>query len=60
MTRPLAPELIARETRASESTSCGSCGRPLHHAPISRVFPTWHVRCLERAVWEARDEVRED
>ena len=59
MTRTTAPEPLAPETAAAES-SCGSCGRPLHHAPVSRVFRTWHERCLARAVWQARAEVRED
>jgi hypothetical protein len=59
MTRTLV-EPIATESQAPESSACGSCGRPLHHAPVSRVFRTWHARCAERAVWEARAEVRED
>lgn len=58
MTRTLSPEPLAPETTALES--CGSCGRPLRHAPVSRVFRTWHERCLQRAVWQARAEVRED
>lgn len=58
MTGSLAPEPSAVETAAE--TSCGSCGRPLRVAPVSRVFRTWHERCLERAVWQARAEVRED
>jgi hypothetical protein len=60
MTRTNAPEPDAPETPATESSSCGACGRSLRRAPTSRVFPTWHERCLERAVWEARAEVRED
>ena len=53
---PLAPEMGERAAPAA----CDSCGRALHRGPVSRVFPTWHARCLERAVWEARAEARQD
>ena len=59
MTRTLENETLAPES-APSPTACDSCGRPLRHAAVSRVFPTWHVRCLDRAVQVARAEERDD
>jgi hypothetical protein len=39
---------------------CRSCQKPLLRLPISRVFPAYHARCIERAVAIARAETRGD
>lgn len=39
---------------------CRSCRKPLERERVSRVFPTHHARCIERAVAIARSEVRPD
>ena len=63
MTRTLEDESLAPETlgaSAPSPTACDSCGRPLRAGAVSRVFPTWHARCLDRAVQVARAEARDD
>lgn len=39
---------------------CSSCRKPLQRAHVSRVFPQYHARCIERAVAIARAEGRRD